>query len=269
MPYATDEISVHDGEPVELYEFVGPLVSYLYTSWHESVTHATKTYIPTPMKRTAIIGGAQGEVPPVQIELPYDSDLVADNAFQISPIGLFLTIRRLHTVSGDSIIYWSGEVTDIVVHGKIAVLNVPSILSTALVSQIPSVWYQGQCNHVLYDSRCTIVRASNKVSTTISAILTDEVTIQVGSVGAEPDDTFRAGEIVIPSLVERRLILRQSGTVLTINFPFRAAQVGNPVDLYKGCDHTPTVCRDKFSNIVNFGGHPFVPDINVFQEGLK
>lgn len=268
MAYLTDEISVHDGEPVELYEFVGPLVSYLYTSWDEPVVHATKTYTPVPMKRTAVMGGPHGDIPEMQIEMPYDAQLVLDNAYQVAPIGLHLTIHRLHTVTGDSIIYWDGEVMDVFVKGRVATINVPSVLGGAMSSQVPSVFYQGQCNHVLYDSRCALARATYKTSATVFSVV-DEVTIQVSTVGGLPDNTFRAGEIVIPSLVDRRLILRQVGTLLTINYPFRAIQGGDSLELYQGCLHVPEVCRDKFSNIANFGGHPFIPDHNVFETGVK
>ena len=268
MGYSADEISIHDGEPVELYEFVGPLESYLYTSWDETVIHATKSYEPIPMKRTAIMGGPQGNIPQMQIEMPYDIPMVFDHAYQIAPIGLHLTIHRLHTVTGDSIIYWDGEVMDILVRGRLATVNVPSVLGGALNSQIPSVFFQGQCNHVLFDSRCALARSAFKTATIVSAV-SDEITIQVVSVGGNPDNTFRAGEIVIPSRSDRRLILRQVGTLLTINYPFRDIQGGDVIELFQGCLHTPDVCDSKFSNIANFGGHPFIPDHNVFETGVK
>lgn len=36
-------------------------------------------------------------------------------------------------------------------------------------------------------------------------------------------------------------------------------QVGDTFDMYAGCDKERTTCRDKFSNIANFGGLPWVP----------
>ena len=41
-------------------------------------------------------------------------------------------------------------------------------------------------------------------------------------------------------------------------------QVGDTFDAYPGCDKTLTDCRDKFDNVVNFGGFPFIPGTDRF-----
>lgn len=267
MPYDADETSVHDGEPVELYQFTDSVSEYLYTSYHDTVVHNTKTYVPVPISRSEAKGGPQGEDTELRIEMPYDLDIVNDYAFSIAPTSLVLTIHRLHAPSGDSIVYWKGKVGAVSVQGRKATVIVPSTFGGALESSVPSVYYQEQCNHVLYDSRCALSRSAFKTDATVSTIL-DEITIDVSTVGGAGVDVFRAGELVVVSTGERRLILRQSGTILTINFPFRSVSVSDAVELYKGCDHLIVTCRDKFSNVVNFGGHSLIPLRNIFETGI-
>lgn len=36
-------------------------------------------------------------------------------------------------------------------------------------------------------------------------------------------------------------------------------QVGDTFDVYPGCNHTLTQCREKFDNVIRFGGFPYIP----------
>lgn len=49
----------------------------------------------------------------------------------------------------------------------------------------------------------------------------------------------------------------------TIPFP-HDFQVGDSVAIVKGCDRLLATCRDKFNNLANYGGFPFVPS----QDGI-
>ena len=50
---------------------------------------------------------------------------------------------------------------------------------------------------------------------------------------------------------------------VTLFLPMPAPiQVGDTQTLYPGCRKTTADCRDKFANIVNFRGEPFVPGLD-------
>jgi hypothetical protein len=82
-----------------------------------------------------------------------------------------------------------------------------------------------------------------------------------------PDAWLTPGEIVIGS--ERRLILQQVGTSIMLNYPFRAINVGDAVEMAAGCLHTSDACREKFNNGDNFLGFEFIPYINPFLVGVQ
>lgn len=74
---------------------------------------------------------------------------------------------------------------------------------------------------------------------------------------------------------DARLILSQSGDDLQLLLPFPDSILGSTVVILAGCDHTVTTCDSKFntpsdpqSNVVNFGGFPFVPTKNPFEGGV-
>ena len=44
--------------------------------------------------------------------------------------------------------------------------------------------------------------------------------------------------------------------------------VGQDVDVFAGCDHTVDTCDQKFDNVINYGGWPYVPSKNPFESGI-
>ena len=78
----------------------------------------------------------------------------------------------------------------------------------------------------------------------------------VASVSGAVDQYYKSGAILIGN--ERRLIVDQTGAVLTLLAPFTGVANGTACTIYAGCDHTVETCRDKFSNVIHYGGFPFL-----------
>ena len=269
MTYAITDKSTHAGEPIELYKFAGPVaaLTYYYTSYSEDVLYDGNTYVPRAIERGVIAGATHSDPPELSIVIPASSQLVQEYVFKTPPRSLDLTIYRLHSPTGIVTEYWKGPITGFNVQGNKASLRSPSILDDPMRTQVPSVYFQGICNHVLYDARCTKVAADYVFNTTISVISGDTVTVT--SDDSHVDGYYDAGEIVRVLDGERRMILDHTGNVLTLSAPFRELVVANSVNLYAGCKHTLAACRDDFDNIINYGGHAYIPNINPFLNGLK
>ncbi len=270
MAYIDDDQSIHDGAPAELYKFEGPSASfeYFYTSNGEDVVFGGDTYIAMPIERGAVEGSTHDDPPELLIKLPVSAAVVQAYAFNTPPRSLELTIYRMHLPAGAGVTYWKGEITGVSVQGSIASFRSPSLLEDPMSSPISNVYYQGVCNHVLYDDRCKLAAAAYKSSPTVVSISGDEVV--VSTVGAFPDQYYQGGEMVRPSDGDRRLILSQVGTTFILSKAFRDLAATNVVDIYAGCDHTVETCRDKFAaNILNYGGYPYIPNANPFLSGWR
>jgi len=268
MSYVDDETSVHDGRPIELYKFVNPIRSYCYTSYHRTIEYNGDVYEAIPLKRSSFTGGSTQDPPNLDIEMPVNKEVVQDHAFQIAPRSLDLTIFRRHGEAGETVVYWTGHVASVSAKNRTAKLRVPSTFASRMSQSIPNIYYQSQCNHPLYGTRCGVLRSEFVVETT-AVSYSGGAFIAVGSVGGEADGHFNAGEIVRVADGERRLITSQQGVSLSLNYPFREMNPGDAVEIYAGCDHTIDTCKAKFDNVVNFGGHPYIPTINPFKTKLS
>jgi uncharacterized phage protein (TIGR02218 family) len=270
MTYDSLETSAHDGGPLEGFRFVGTSSSYHYTNAQQDITINGILYQAAFIKRSGIKSGSQEDSYELEIELPFELQLAQDYAYASSPPTLDMILYRYHEAGDPAtewIIAWVGSVTAFSVSGKIAKLRVPSVFEAVLSGNIPSVYYQGPCNHVLYDSRCGISRAANTTTSTVQSI-TDSTTIVVVDDGVA-DGVLVAGELNLPVKKERRQIISNTANTLVINFPFFDIEVGDEVEMAAGCDHAyQGDCKTKFSNTLNYGGFPYIPNENPFEGNI-
>lgn len=71
------------------------------------------------------------------------------------------------------------------------------------------------------------------------------------------------GEIIVG--YAHRTIIAHNGTEITINRPFRSdVLAGMSFIAYAGCSHTPDCCREKFANMINYGGQKDLPVKNPY-----
>lgn len=270
MTYDSLETSAYDGGPLEGFRFTGTSKSYHYTNAQQDITINGIRYTADFIKRGGVKSGTQEDSYDLEIELPFELQLVQDYAFSSSPPSLDVTIYRYHE-SGDPatewIIAWKGKVTAFSVSGKIAKLRVPSVFEAVLQGTIPSVYYQGPCNNVLYDDRCKISRATYTTYSTVASI-TDSTTVVVVNDGVA-DNFLVAGELYLPLKGERRQIISNVANVITFNFPFFDIEVGDSVEMAAGCDHAyQGDCKNKYSNTLNFTGCPYIPNENPFEGNI-
>lgn len=272
------ETSVHDSQPVELYQFLGSYKNYFYTSAAESYLFEGNTYAPMPdLSRNSIKAGTNTEEnAAVKVTMPVSAEIIADYGFQTSPPRLLLNVIRIYRellpYETNYRVYWRGPVTNISIKGRKATLDVPSIFSSVLGSSCPSFYFQSPCNHVLFDPQtCGVSRVDNSVSTTVLQVLANGQVVRMNSYGAFTPDEFIAGEIYIPSQNERRMIIGADvgNGELTVNYPFGRIAEGTAVQFTRGCDHAwKGHCKNRYNNTPRFGGHPLVPPVNLFESGF-
>lgn len=266
MSFLTDEIGKDTGKPIELYRFVGTLATYSYTSSTRPIQVGAETFRPIPIRRSAIILGDVTEKNELKINLPKSAPLVRDYGFNIPPPDLRVQIFRMHGPTGEIQPWFTGTVTSLVVQGVTCDLVVPSVFSAYMSTEFPSVFFQSQCNHVLYSVRCGASQDGKVFSTSVGAIV--DTTHLIVDLGIDFEAGFFTGGEVTTE-VERRLIVKHDGVNIWLNYPFREIDAGQDVTLYAGCDHKINTCHTKFNNLVNFLGWPYTPSLNPFTQGLK
>lgn len=267
MTYLDDELSVSDGSRTELFEFIGPGTTWRRTSAAADVVYSGNTYTARAGLRAGVIAiGATSEAAALELTLPVSDAVVSAYGFGSPQRSLRLKVIWLQERSATAQTVWDGEVIAISPTGAMAAVRSVSQVGARMSTPIPAISIQRQCQHFLYDDRCRVDRGSYDVATTVSSI--SGYTVTVASVGGNPDDWFKAGEIVRASDGERRTIVGNVGAVLSLIAPFATLAASDSVTIYAGCAHSIEVCRDKFGNVVNFGGHPQIPSSNPFDVPL-
>lgn len=269
MTYIDDEKSVHDAEPVELYEFVGSATTYRLTSHVEDYTFMSNLYTAIPLERTVIKSNANLGRLELTVSMPVSQTLAQDYAFNVAPRDLELTVWRVHPFTGNNAKIWQGKVVAISVAGRGAKFLIPSVLSSGVESSLPNRFYQAQCNHRFGDTRCTIDLANHRYNTTVIALNPDDITIGIANAIPGPAGWATGGELIRITDGERRLVMESEGKTLKVNWPFRTLNITDVVQVVRGCDRSLRTCHVDFDNTDNYGGFPYVPGRNIFRIGLK
>lgn len=265
MSFETYEISAEGGELVELYKIAMGLSIWWMNTSMDDILYNGDTYKGTPgIKRSKIVSDKET----LTVPLP------ADHAFPRQ----YATIAPGQTATLTIFQFHRGDTADVKVLYKGVVRAVSFTLgmngaevslipiAQAFKKSIPDRTYQAQCNHVLYDARCQVAKASFKYSQAVSAVALNTITLP-GLEAAKGDGWATAGFVQFGNL-DFRLVLEQNGDVLSLVLPFFETIIGQTVDVFAGCDHTIGICDSKFNIKINFGGTPHVPTKNIFITGL-
>lgn len=270
MPFQSDETSAASGSPVEFYVFTGTFKTWRITSAAAPIVNNLGTFVPVAnLERSAIKNKSQEHDDiSIEIKLPFSHEIIADYVFDAAPPELYVEIYRAHRGSlNDYQLIWTGKPTSFSVDGSLAALRCPSLFSYLLAGLCPAPKYQAPCNHILFDERCKVPRAENAQTMTITDISSNGTTITVNGNTFQPGHCV-AGEMVWGDGGQRRMIVSNAGNVFNVTSPFSGLTVGTVIECTRGCDHSFTMCKNRFLNGINYGGFPFVPFNNPFRSRL-
>lgn len=278
MSFDANEIGVESGQPIELYQFtLGSSHTRLTSSENDVTIPSTlETFVAQALTRSNIVQessdpGSQK----LSVRMPASHPLVQQYRNIAPGRRATLTIYRMHRadlgVSDERQTIFKGSIRNVAFadDGRVAVMTVLPVTS-AYSKPTPRRTYQGLCSHMLYDARCTINRddPAFRHDGTVTAVSGDTVTVSgAATFSGALADFFVAGYLEVDG--DFRTVVAQSGDVLTIVVPFLESPLGKAVVARAGCKQRAVEdCEDKFNNLVNFGGFPYVPKSNPFETGI-
>ena len=267
-----NERSASQNRPIDLYTITTPTHTYYLTSYSTDVSFNGQVFTAITMSRGERELAQDLTGRELTITLPITHELVQRYAATGVPERqVFVTLQRLQEKSGQAIREGGGFAQSMAMDGPhMAVFRIPAITDDAMKIRLPTVTASRTCPHTLFDAGCAptvFVDGHNVIDGPIrdNFFIATTVVSQVGgtltvfAMGAVPDQWAQFGEVVHLSTGERRLVLAQTGAVLTINVPFVGLAVGDGVQVFAGCDHSLiSHCRLKFNNVRNFGGQAYL-----------
>lgn len=275
MSFDNYESSEELGTPSELYHIDFGSNDYYLTNDIKEWDIDGNTYTPGyGLKRSSIENGKDAYDSPITVSIDAQHPFPVKYIQNVPGIKAVVSIYRFHRNEGngtpEKVLFWKGKVqaVDFVKQAKIANITIMP-LTIGLSKTIPRYTYQGLCNHMLYDSKCGVNKASFSYSGTITSANNNKITVS-GLSASKGSGWAEGGYITNSTESDRRLIVSQDGDICTILFPFENSfpLVGETLKIYAGCNHTNNTCNSKFNNLDNFGGWPFIPTKNIFQTGI-
>lgn len=264
MSYSDYENSLDTGTPIELYEFIQGLQRWNYISGANSIIRLGQPYTPMPVKRDRIKQTSDIFKDSLKMDFPRD-DPFASQFLGFAPEEVTtLTILRGHYGDPDEEfnVYWKGRVVGAKAQQNTITVECESVFTSIRRPGLRARFEYG-CRHPLYGRGCLVNRETYKFDGQINTISNG---VEVGVTGAAsfPDGYFTGGMLIAPNGATRFLTAHTGGTVV-MNRPIRGLAGSQIVSLYPGCDHLRTTCQNKFNNLDNFGGFPFIPQRNPFD----
>jgi uncharacterized phage protein (TIGR02218 family) len=163
--------------------------------------------------------------------------------------------------SAGSITLFRGNIADIKcdqAHAECSVKSRKELLNIPM----PYNTYQQSCRWPLYSLGCGISAPAFQVNATVA---TGSIPLLLNTTLSNIDHYFDEGYLIFTTganMGVRRAVrqyLNASGQILFfIPLPNTPA-TGDVFQAFPGCDHTSATCLNKFSNLINFGGMPFLP----------
>lgn len=267
MSFDSAEKSIQDSNLADLYVLTLGGTTYRYTSAAEDIVYLANTYTAISIHRSSYGSSAQDKQPEMIVTLDAMSGYVLAQINGVPSQSSTCTIMRLQITEAVAINIWIGECGPVAIEEDEATFRVACSLDDPVTTSVPSAFCQKLCNHVFMDLMCTIAEVSHKLDTTITAVSGHDII--VASVTGVTGKLTSGGRVRVGT--EERMIVKESGTTLTLLAPFPPASVATlPVAcrLIKGCAHTILACRDDYANVDHFGGLPYLDYKNPFQNAL-
>lgn len=270
MTYDAIEKSEYNSQPVELYEFHRQSTYWRYTSADSDQTYDLQIYTALPISRGSFKCAAESFKSDLNIECDPSLGVLSQYINQVPYDIVYLKIIRYFPDDETSRVLWQGRITDVVFSGLgNAEIACESIYSGFRRQTLRRCW-QKACPHALYSQgpgACNVNKNNHKVSRIVSLVSGQTMTLTV-SPGAT--NYFRGGYLVIDDAgtIIRRYIRSQKSAKLVLDAGIINDVVGLKVTLYPGCDHSLATCRNKFGNVKNYGGHPWIPVDNPMNGSL-
>ena len=246
-----------------------------YTSADKNITYNSNTYISTNMEKGDISETIGLSVDNLPIDMyPKDTDFIGDIQFAEACRngtfdGVYLQLDYAYYTEG-----WDNEplVLEERFVGKLDICDNDGIgknhvkfevkaPTEDLTIKLPQNVCQTSCPYTLYGAGCNVDKSICSENSSVSANTTQKI-INCGLI--KPNGYYQNGVILFTSgknINIKRGIKYHTNGVLTLNLPLLyAPSVGDTFTVSAGCDKTMATCKNKFNNLANFGGTPFIPN---------
>jgi len=263
VTYETETVKTEMSGFAELFEISVANVIYYYTSYANNITFGGQEYVSKPLQRSPFNVDQQFRAITVTISAPLIFPMTQYIAnTPLEPVIIKIYRAFLSDLTAFRLVF-SGIIKTVDIEDKVARATCES-LSDVLRTKIPNVLYQAYCNHRVFDPGCKLNQEDFRTAATVTVTAS---TLVSAAFAAKPNGYFTGGHVVADT--DFRLITNHFTSTITLQVPFDArVYTGSIIVAYPGCNLSPVTCRDKFSNLDNYLGMPYIPSKNPAVSGF-
>lgn len=262
MTYDMRETSAYEGSPVEIYLFDREGLQFWgYTSADTGQEYLGQTYTAVAIKRGKIEQSQDIIRNALTVTMPTNTEFIQQYIASPPTDRINLTLRRFHESDSEVKSLWVGRVINVAFKEERAEVRCEPVHSS-LKRPTLRRFYQVSCPFLLYGNLCKADANSFKLTTSLTGV--GGLVLTSSDFGLQTDGYYTGGyvELLTGGVYNKRFVTDHTGNDITVNLQLVGAATGSTVNAYPGCSHNITVCNDKFSNILNYGGQPWIPRKN-------
>lgn len=274
MTYAAAETGQLSGSPVEIYEFTYQAQAMRFTSSGSPVTYLGQTYVPYAMQRGPIASQASSVEQTLDITAFRDFPPAQLYKIQAPSSVVNLTVRRKNlSDSGASFAtIWVGRALNAAwqTGNRVLLLCETDLASMKRLGLRRR--YQLNCPYDLYGGGCNLAAAS--FGTVVSSFSAIGRSVTVPALITSVDNYYAGGYLTYPSVltgVTEVFAIRSSASgVMNLALTPYGIETATTMTVFRGCNHTTDACKtfpvtgEANGNLSNYGGTPYIPNINPF-----
>jgi hypothetical protein len=274
VTYAAAETGQRSGSPVEIYEFTYQAQAMRFTSSGSPVVYLGQTYAPYAMQRDKIGSQASGYEQTLNVTAFRDFPPAQLYKIQAPSSVVNLTVRRMNLSdsSGSFATIWVGRVLNAAWQPGNTVLLLCETDLASMKRLGLRRRYQLNCPYDLYGFGCNLAAANFGTNVTSFSAIGRAVTVPALITAA--DNFYAGGYLTYPSLltgITEVFAIRSSASgVLQLALTPFGIETATTMTVFRGCNHTTTVCAtfpvtgEVNGNLSNYGGTPYIPNVNPF-----
>jgi uncharacterized phage protein (TIGR02218 family) len=252
---------------IEIYTITFPdSTVYRYTSTVDSIVVGGDTYF----ARTGLI---RGEVNVSVTECDSAMTLIlpctdaAVRSYMESPPSLPVFIEVRQVLNGGSVPWFKGIVSSVSVSGISAEFRLIGN-GVAQLSQATALRYTAQCRHALYGPACRVDKNNHKTTGNLTDVESNGLVLVSSDWDDFTQEQWIGGAIDIGGEL-RTIISQPASDKIRIDRVFIGLLGTEAFEIFEGCNKTNATCREKFNNLINFGGIPNLPRRNPFAQDVN
>lgn len=258
---------------IEIYTFQLDDTIWRYTSGNITVNYDGNDFAPLPISRSAYETRHELSKNGMDITIPITNELAQLLLTEFAEFELTLLIGQLVSDYPDfstNVGYrdlWQGRMTATRPSGNKMKLVFETYF-TSMRRQGCRARYSKNCRHVLYsDMGCKVDPLDYELEIALTGMSGDREELYTDDIGSAEAGYYIGGILLGPGGT-RASIIGQSETSLTIQRPLDELTGTENVKIYPGCNHAMDHCKDRFSNLENYGGYPYIPSDNPFGKTI-